>query len=82
MVTKWEYLALSIEYDKKQKDWAIHPSGKPPVVGLQAVLNEYGSQGWELVSLQAEYLETYPGFGKWSSETQAYRATFKRGIAD
>jgi hypothetical protein len=81
-MTKWEYLTLTIEYDKKQKGWAIHPAGKPPVVGLQEILNGYGAQGWELVSLQAEYLETYAAFAKWCSETQAYRATFKRAIAD
>jgi hypothetical protein len=81
MLTKWEYLTLRVEYDKKQKDWAIHMTGKPPWVGLQAILNGYGSEGWELVSLQAEYVETYASFAKWCSEPEAYRATFKRAIS-
>ena len=82
MMMKWEYLTLRVEYDKKQKDWALHPTEKPPLVGLQTILNGYGSQGWELVSLQAEYLETYAAFAKWCSEPEAYRATFKRAIPD
>lgn len=81
MVTKWEYLTLQVAYDKKLKDWAIHPTEKPPLVGLQTILNGYGFQGWELVSLQADYVETYAFFGGWRSEPQAYRATFKRVIA-
>jgi len=82
MMTRWEYLTLSIEYDKKQRDWATRAAGKPAVVGLQAILNEYGTQGWELVALQAEYMEVYPAFGKWCLEPQAYRATFKRALAE
>lgn len=79
-MTKWEYLTLRVEYDKKQKDWAIHRTEQPPLVGLQAILNACGSQGWELVSLQAESLETYAAFAKWCSEPEAYRATFKRAV--
>jgi len=81
-MTKWEYLWLRVEYDKKQRDWVIQPTGTSPLVGLQAILNGYGSQGWELVSLQADYVETYPAFGKWCSEPGAYRATFKRAIPE
>lgn len=79
-MTKWEYLTLTIEYDKKQKDWAIRPAGMPPLAGLQAILNGSGSQGWELVSLQAESVETHAGLGGYRSDPQTYRATFKRTL--
>ena len=51
---------------------------KPPLVGLQAILEEHGSQNWELVSLVAEHYEISVGFGEYHMDPTVYRATFKR----
>ena len=77
---KWEYNTISIGYDKKYKNWVIEYADQPPLVGLEAVLEAYGQQGWELVSLQPVRFQAFPGFGKWYVEPEAYRATFKRPV--
>jgi len=80
---KWEYHTIRIRYDKKgHKNWVVEFAGKPPLVGLDAILNAYGSAGWELISLDPERLEAIPGFGKWFIEPGGYRATFKRSVGD
>ena len=78
----WEYLTIHIRYDKKRKNWVVEYAGKPPLVGLQEMLEAHGSQGWELVSLTPEHFEAAPGFGKWYVDPAAYRATFKRPVGD
>ena len=76
---KWEYHTIRIRYDKKKhKNWVVEFAEKPPLVGLDAILNAYGSAGWELISLDPEHLTAIPGFGKWFIEPGGYRATFKR----
>jgi hypothetical protein len=77
-MTKWEYLSFTIRYDRKLKNWTILRADQTPIVGLQAILNVYGAEGWELVHLLPEQSEAYPGFGKWTIDAEAYRATFKR----
>ena len=80
---KWEHLAVGIRYDhKKHKNWVIKPAGEPPLVGLQAILETYGSRGWELVGLNLERFQAVPGFGTWHIEPRVYRATFKRPAED
>jgi len=75
----WEYLTFDIGYDrKKHKNWVVVRDNRPPLVGLQAILEEHGAQGWELVSLIPARFEAYPGFGQWTFEPVGYRATFKR----
>ena len=76
---KWEHRTIRIGYDKKKhKDWVLERAEGPPLVGLQAVLEAYGSAGWELVSLHPDELLAAPGFGKWYVDPGSYRATFKR----
>ncbi len=78
-MTQWEYRTFNIGYDKKQhKNWVFERAGKPPLVGLQAILEENGSQNWELVSLVAEHYEISVGFGAYHMGPTLYRATFKR----
>ena len=75
----WEYVTFSITYDKKKhQDWWIELADGTPVVGLQAILNRFGGNGWELVSLDAVRMRAYPEFGRWGIEPAGYRATFKR----
>jgi hypothetical protein len=77
-MTRWEYSTFAIHYQKKLKNWAVEYTHKPPLVGLQAILEAYGSEGWELVSLAPECSQVYPGFGQWHMEPETWRATFKR----
>jgi hypothetical protein len=82
-MTNWDYLTLSIHYDKKEhKNWVVTYQERPPLVGLQAILAAHGSAGWELVSLDSERMEAYTGFGKYTIEPITYRATFKRPRED
>jgi hypothetical protein len=82
-VRKWEYRTLYIRYERKKvKDWIIEVAGRPPLVGLETILNTYGAQGWELVSLDLADSQVYPTFGLWHVEPEGYRATFKRPTGD
>jgi hypothetical protein len=78
-MTKWEYRTISINYDRKQhKNWVRERGGKEPLVGLQVILEAYGSEGWELVSLDGEHYDVSSGVGTWHMDPVVYRATFKR----
>jgi hypothetical protein len=80
---KWEYRTIGINYDKKTyKNWVVEYTERPPLVGLQAILEAHGSDGWELVSLNPEHFQAFPGFGRWYIEPGVYRATFKRYVED
>ena len=80
---EWEYCTFKIKYEKKQhKNWVFERAQKPPLVGLQAILEEHGSLGWELVSLDAEHYEVSIGFGKYFMDPTVYRATFKRCVKE
>lgn len=75
---KWAYRTMTIPYHKKHRDWVLERGELPPLVGLAAVLEAYGQEGWELVQLQPEHVLASPGFGTWHVEPKAYRAIFKR----
>jgi hypothetical protein len=80
-MTHWEYLTIYIRYDRKQhKDWLLEYSGKPPLVGLQSILDAHARDDWELVSLAPEQQQAYPGFGQWTLDVTIYRAVFKRAV--
>jgi hypothetical protein len=79
----WEYRTISITYDRrKQKDWVAEHPERLPLVGFQAILEAYGSRGWELMSLNLERLRAVAGFGEWHIEPRSYRATFRRPVED
>jgi hypothetical protein len=78
-MTKWEHRTITIKYDRKRhKNWVMERGEKAPLVGLQAILEAYGSEGWELVSLNPEHYDVSPGFGTWHMDPVVHRATFKR----
>ena len=78
-MSKWKYSAITIHYDRKNhKDWVIERAGGSLLIGLQAILDAYGAEGWELVGLHPDGFVAYPGFGRWDLEPRIYRATFKR----
>lgn len=76
---RWDHLTISIHFDNKtHKDWVVQLKERPPLVGLQAIIQAYGEQGWELVGLFPDGFQAFPGFGRWDIEPRIYRATFKR----
>jgi hypothetical protein len=80
-MNEWEYRTIQVPYDKKEhKNWVLKQKEKPPIVGLQAILEAFGVQGWELVSMEPEQFGVYPEFGKWYAQPAVYRATFKRQV--
>jgi hypothetical protein len=75
----WQYLTVEIHYDRKEhKNWVLQFTDAPPLVGIPAILDAYGSKGWELVGLEPDGYRAIPGFGGWDLEPRIYRATFKR----
>jgi hypothetical protein len=81
-MSEWEYITIVIEYDKKKKAWVAWSPEETQIAGVQAILNEYGRNGWELLNIQAEGFQAYPGFGKWHAEPSYFRATFKKKKAE
>ena len=79
---RWEHRTISITYDRKQhRNWVLAYTGQQPLVGLQAILEAYESDGWELIGLLPDHFEASPGFGRWTIDPTVYRATFKRRVA-
>ena len=80
---KWEHRTVGIRYRrKKHKNWVVEYAEEPPLVGLQAILEAYESDGWELISLVPEQYEAFPAFAKWHVDPVVYRAAFKRPAED
>lgn len=78
-MVKWQYLTFEIHYDRRaHKDWVVKFADRPPLVGLKAILEAYGANGWELVGLEPDGFRALPGLGEWDIEPRIYRATFKR----
>jgi hypothetical protein len=78
-MARWEYHTLSVAYDRKEhKDWVVRRRRGEVLVGLAAILESYGSDGWELVSLQPDRFVADVGFARYHIDPVAYRATFKR----
>ena len=91
---KWEYLSLYIQYlegepaDRGREEpgaqvsgggWGTNETG--PIGSIRDLLNHYGEEGWELVSLIPQAWDNYAvGFARETprSAVSEYRATFKR----
>ncbi|MDY0019450.1 MAG: hypothetical protein RBT47_05550 [Anaerolineae bacterium] len=76
-MTIWEYCTISFSYDKKRKTWIANDTKEAPT-GIQAALDVYGAQGWELVNLTPEHFYALPDWTKWNIVPARYRATFKK----
>ncbi|HET7771025.1 MAG TPA: DUF4177 domain-containing protein [Chloroflexota bacterium] len=75
---RWEHRTVLIQRD--ESGWAIQFADGSRLQGLDQILDEYGSKGWELVTLQPQTYVTAAGqFGPF--EAGSYRAVFKRRLA-
>jgi hypothetical protein len=60
-------------------EWQVDYGSGDILKGLDRILDEYGSKGWELVSLLPQGWRTEAGqFGPF--DINAYRAVFKRRV--
>ena len=72
---RWEHRTVLIQRD--ESGWAIQFADGSRLEGLDQILDEYGSKGWELVTLLPQsYVTTAGQFGPY--DASAYRAVFKR----
>ena len=75
---RWEHRTVLIQRDAG--GWAIEFADGSRLEGLDQILDEYGSKGWELVNLLPQTYATSAGqFGPF--EASAFRAVFKRRLA-
>ena len=74
---RWEH--RTVYMSRVAGEWQVDYGGGDVVKGLDQILDEYGSKGWELVTLFPQTWRTEAGqFGPY--EVTAYRAVFKRRI--
>ena len=71
---KWEYLTIQLE--RSAKKWKVFSTNSILAEHLSDQLNEYGQQGWELVSQFCPQQEMTLGF----CGASGIYATFKRKI--
>ena len=73
---QWQHLAMTLErryygtMDDPFSDWVTRRADGSEIEGLQAILDDYAADGWELVSLVPT------AWGK--NEVKALTAVFKR----
>jgi hypothetical protein len=78
---KWEYIGAILETNHEQNQ-LYAKIGDTVIVGMKAVLDEYGKAGWELVSFNPEVIiNSQRGASTWQ-QAQVFRAVFKRPLQD
>jgi hypothetical protein len=78
-VDRWEHRTVLIR--RTAGVWAIQFADGQTLEGIDQVLDEYGSRGWELVTFQPQTWMTEAGqFGPF--DVSAWRAVFKRRVPD
>jgi hypothetical protein len=76
-VDRWEH--RTVYMSRVAGEWQVDYGNGDVVKGLERILDEYGSKGWELVAFFAQGWQTEAGqFGPY--EVNAYRAVFKRRV--
>lgn len=75
-MTKWEYLVVDLHWDEREKNWTAKVDGKT-MAGFSKVLNHFGQQGWELISLSGQSIDTHDLREHY---IKMYISTFKRSI--
>jgi hypothetical protein len=74
---RWEHRTVLIQ--RTEGVWAIEFADGARLEGIDQILDEYGSRGWELVNLAPQTFATAAGqFGPF--DVSAYRAVFKRRL--
>ncbi len=76
-MNKWEHRTVLIQ--RIEGAWAIEFADGQRLEGIDQILDEYGSRGWELVTFAPQTYATAAGqFGPF--DAAAYRAVFKRRV--
>jgi hypothetical protein len=78
-VTIWEHRTVTVSFEGG--DWRVSFGDGDALTGLQAVLDYYGSRGWELVTVQPQaWIAGHGQFGPW--DVNRLLAVFKRVAAN
>lgn len=74
----WDYRTIYVVWDGSTQDWRADWTEGPSTVGLEAVLDGEGAEGWELVGMVHERFDVAAG----QQTTQQLRLVFKRLLRD
>jgi hypothetical protein len=78
MYTNWEYRSIQLDWEDHRGEYAaavgLHDQ---PIYGIDAVLNEAGGHGWELVSFSPRREASNGG-----NRIVSFLAVFKRPIPE
>jgi plastocyanin len=77
----WDYRTVFVVWDEAASDWRADWNDGTTTVGLEAVLDNEGSQGWELDSIAHERYDLIVGPSTTSQEARRLRLIFRRPLA-
>lgn len=73
----WDYRTVFVVWDEATTDWRADWNDGSSTVGLEAVLDNEGSEGWELDSIAHEKYDLIVGAGTTSQEARRLRLIFR-----
>ena len=73
---KWEHRVILVRWEPSHKTWVATFSDGVQIVGFEQVLDHFGSEGWELVSVVGTTWAARAAVG--AGVFRTYRAIFKR----
>lgn len=76
----WDYRTLFVVWDQAGFDWRAEWTDGSATVGLEAVLDNEGSAGWELDSIAHEQYDLVVGTETTSQEARRLRLIFRRPL--
>jgi plastocyanin len=78
--TLWDYRTVFVVWDDATTDWRADWDDGTSTIGLEAVLDNEGSIGWELDSIAHERYDLIVGAGTTSQEARRLRLIFRRPL--
>jgi plastocyanin len=77
----WDYRTVFVVWDEAASDWRADWNDGSSTAGLEAVLDNEGSEGWELDSIAHEQYDLIVGPDSTSQEARRLRLIFRRPLA-
>jgi plastocyanin len=77
----WDYRTVFVVWDDAATDWRADWNDGSSTAGLEAVLDNEGSEGWELDSIAHERYDLIVGPDGTSQEARRLRLIFRRPLA-
>jgi len=76
----WDYRTVFVVWDEAASDWRADWNDGSSTVGLEAVLDNEGSEGWELDQVAHERFDAVVGPDTTSQEARRLRLIFRRPL--